>query len=418
MFYGELLDAELSDRSREETRIAASLVELERHPGHRLLTGGPLTGATAARWATAAPLLSGLWRDFTLYRDALDTARRVRGSRPRPNETALAELHRLLALPSVEVSRTEVGLSERGLTGAAERVEKITLGELSTRMHAAFAEVSELVTTCGRLREEALAELAPIAERVRATGRLAAELDVGHPSLATAATALADLERRAGADPLSLTDGPGSPGGRGGPGGLRGLGGLSGLGGELPALAATLDDLTARLTAIASVRDGWADRLAGLDGELRRLDELRARERRERDRATELVAASLTAPPDRLPDLLSRRAGLERAASWAARADALGELRTAVGAAAAELGAAVELATGLVERRAELRGRFEAYRARALRLGRIEEPGLLRLEEEIRRLLWTRPAELAGATRAIGAYQRLLRQASDAGRSA
>jgi hypothetical protein len=400
MFYGELLDAELSDRSREETRIAASLVELERHPGHRLLTGGPLTGATAARWATAAPLLSGLWRDFTLYREALDTARRVRGSRPRPNETALAELHRLLALPSVEVSRTEVGLSERGLTGAAERVEKITLDELSTRMHAAFAEVSELVTTCGRLREEALAELAPIAERVRAAGRLVAELDVGQPSLTAAASALADLERRAGADPLSLADGSG------------------GLGRELPALSVALDDLTARLTAIASVRDGWADRLAELDGELRRLDELRARERTERDRATELVAASLTAPPDRLPDLLSRRAGLERAASWAARAETLGELRTAVGAAAAELGAAVELATGLVERRAELRGRFEAYRARALRLGRIEEPGLLRLEEEIRRLLWTRPAELAGATRAIGAYQRLLRQASDAGRSA
>jgi hypothetical protein len=400
MFYGELLDAELSDRSREETRIAASLVELERHPGHRLLTGGPLTGATAARWATAAPLLSGLWRDFTLYREALDTARRVRGSRPRPNETALAELHRVLALPSVEVSRTEVGLSERGLTGAAERVEKITLDELSTRMHAAFAEVSELVTTCGRLREEALAELAPIAERVRAAGRLVAELDVGQPSLTAAASALADLERRAGADPLSLADGSG------------------GLGRELPALSVALDDLTTRLTAIASVRDGWADRLAELDGQLRRLDELRARERTERDRATELVAASLTAPPDRLPDLLSRRAGLERAASWAARADTLGELRTTVGAAAAELGAAVELATGLVERRAELRGRFEAYRARALRLGRIEEPGLMRLEEEIRRLLWTRPAELAGATRAIGAYQRLLRQASDAGRSA
>ena len=405
MFYGEQLDAELSDRSREETRIAASLVELERHPGHRLLTGGPLTGATAARWATAAPLLSGLWRDFTLYREALETARTVRGSRPRPNESALAELHRLLALPSVEVSRIEVGLSERGLTGAAERVEKITLDELSARMHTAFAEVSELVTTCGRLREEALAELAPIAERVRAAGRLAAELDVGQPSLTAAASALADLERRAGADPLSLADGPGS-------------GGLGGLGRELPALSVALDDLTARLTTIASVRDGWADRLAELDGELRRLDELRARERTERDRATELVAASLTAPPDRLPGLLSRRACLERAASWAARADALGELRTAVGAAAAELGAAVELATGLVERRAELRGRFEAYRARALRLGRIEEPGLLRLEEEIRRLLWTRPAELAGATRAIGAYQRLVRQAGDAGRSA
>jgi hypothetical protein len=402
MFYGEQLDAELTDRSREETRIAASLVELERHPGHRLLTGGPLTGETAARWASSAPVLSGLWRDFALYRDALETARTVRGRRSRPTEAALGELHRLLALPSVEVSRTEVGLSERGLTGAAEQVEKITLDELSTRMHAAFAEVSELVTTCGRLRDEALAALGPVAEGWRAAGRLATELDVSHPALAAAASTLADLERRAGADPLSLA---------GGPAGKEALS-------PLAALSVTLDDVTTRLTAIASVRDRWAERLAELDGELCRVDELRARERSERERATELVAVTLGAPPDRLPGLRVRRAALDRSAAWVARADALGELRTSVDAAATELGAAVELATGLIERRAELRGRFEAYRARALRLGRIEEPGLLRLEEEIRGLLWTRPAELAGATRAIGAYQRRLRQVADPGRPA
>ena len=395
-----MMDAELRERSAEEARIAASLVELDQHPGHRLLTSGPLTGDTGARWAALAPVLAGLWRDFDLYRAALEAARRVRGTRAKPGDAALAELHRLLALPSVEVARIEVGLSERGLTGAAERVEKITLSALSTRMHTAFAEVSELVTTCGRLHEEALDRIGPAAERLRDADRLAAELDVRHPERDAVAATLVELERRASGDPLSLR------------------GGQSPMGDQLVALTAALDAFVLRLTDIASARNHWPDRLAALDAQLVELEALGGRERERRERATELVAATLPAPPDRLADLGRRRAALDRPAPWPTRAGALGELASAVGAGLAELGAAVELADGLVERRAELRGRFEAYRARALRLGCVEAPELVRLEEQIHRMLWTRPADLAAATRAIAAYQRCLREATDAGRSA
>jgi len=400
MFYAEMLDAELRERSAEEARIATSLVELEQHPGHRLLTSAPLTGATAARWAAVGPVLAGLWRDFGLYREAVEAARRVRGTRAKPADTALAELHRLLVEPSVEVARTQLGLSERGLTGAAERVEKITLTALSTRMHSAFDEVSELIITCGRLHEDALARLAPEAARLREADRLAAELDVRLPERDAVAATLLDLEGRAIGDPLALGGGQ-TPGAD-----------------PVTALSTALSTLTRRLADLASARDQWPRRLAALDAQLRELEALGERERERRRRAIELVAAALPAPPERLPGLRARRAGLDRPAPWSARADALAALTSEVGSAVDELGAAVELADGLVERRAELRGRFEAYRARALRLGCVEAPELVGLEEKIRRMLWARPADLAAATRAVADYQRCLRETTDAGRSA
>jgi len=132
-------------------------------------------------------------------------------------------------------------------------------------------------------------------------------------------------------------------------------------------------------------------------------------EERDRQRAQQLIATSgLAAPPDRLPALRARFDALHAPAGWAARAEALDGLRTAAADAARELHTARRLATGLLERRAELRGRFEAYRAKAARLGRAEHPDLLALDQRIRETLWTRPCDLVAATCALRAYQRLV----------
>src|SRR5690606_2215061 len=99
-----------------------------------------------------------------------------------------------------------------------------------------------------------------------------------------------------------------------------------------------------------------------------------------------------------------------------ARARALADLEAQVDAAAAEVRTAHQLADGLIERRTELRGRFEAYRAKANPLGVSERPDLLALDGDVRRLLWT---DLAAATRALASYQRLLAAGDDtAGRTA
>ena len=91
------LDAELTRRVDEQARIADALVELERHPGHRLLATAALTGVTAARWAATQELLAALWADLATHRAVVADACAVRTRRPRPGEREWAELHELLA---------------------------------------------------------------------------------------------------------------------------------------------------------------------------------------------------------------------------------------------------------------------------------------------------------------------------------
>ncbi len=143
---------------------------------------------------------------------------------------------------------------------------------------------------------------------------------------------------------------------------------------------------------------------------------LRRQEEHARQRAQDLIAdPSLAAPPDWLPVLRSRLAALASPAGWPARAAALTRLRAAADDAAGEIRAAYERAIGLQDRREELRGRFEAYRAKAIRLGYAEHPDALALDTCIRQLLWTRPCDLGAATRALATYQRLVQAAAGSG---
>jgi hypothetical protein len=68
-----------------------------------------------------------------------------------------------------------------------------------------------------------------------------------------------------------------------------------------------------------------------------------------------------------------------------------------------------------------LRGRLEAYRAKAARLGYAEHEELTAVHGRARELLYTAPCDLRAATRAVFAYQQALaalpRQTGDGGDS-
>jgi hypothetical protein len=378
------VESELAQRSAAEGRIATSLVELERHPGHALLSAGRLTGRTEREWARASADLAGLWQDFDTYRRVLASARDAlaRGADD-------PELHRLLREPSIEVGRSVV---ERRLTGAVERVDTITLGELADRMEAAFDRVHDLFVTSHDLHETFLAAIGPLAESLRGARRLAADLEDTRVGELT--TRVEELTARYTTDPLALADAPPDA--------------------ALADLGARVDTLTADLGRAAAARDAWDDRLARVDVAIVGIETARAAAEQVRLRAQELV---VTAPLDPAPDRTAALRGVLSALidgrlpsrrTWPARAGALTDLEAEVEAAAAEVRTAHALAEGLLERRTELRGRFEAYRAKAGRLGLSERPDLLALDTDVRRLLWTRPADLAAATRALVSYQQLL----------
>ena len=66
-------------------------------------------------------------------------------------------------------------LVDRTLTGVVERVDTITLAELAARMEAAFDRVHDLLVEADDRHGRFLAAIGPVAERLRAARRLAAE---------------------------------------------------------------------------------------------------------------------------------------------------------------------------------------------------------------------------------------------------
>lgn len=355
------LAAELAARLDAEARMAAALVELERHPGHVTLAAGTSTGVTARRWAAASATLSALWEDFAVYRGVLDDAR----ARP-------AERRRLLREAVVEVGG-----------------ETLTLDALATRMETALREVTAVVTACDSTHRAVFTALVPLADAARDALASTRDLDPDGADTARLAGALADIERALVGDPLALADRPVQD--------------------VLAPLAAALGPVAARCVELAGVRDGWAEGVADLGTALAAAADLHAEAERAGRQARELIVDAGPPTPDPLPGLRARLAALPRIPGWPARAAALQDLRVAVADATAELHSAVDAAVGLVERRGELRGRFDAYRAKAARLGVVERPDVLAAGDRVRDLLWTRPCDLAAATVAVLEYQRLIR---------
>ncbi len=177
----------------------------------------------------------------------------------------------------------------------------------------------------------------------------------------------------------------------------------------LAALDADIAAVDARLQPVAALREHWQLRLTELTDALADLEAAHAEERQVRDRASGLIAGhGLVEPADPTRMLRDRLTGLEAPIGWSARARRLDELRAAVATATGAVRTAREQASGLLDRRSELRGRFDAFRAKAGRLGHAEHPVLMRLGRDIEALLWARPCDLATATRTLNAYQRTL----------
>ncbi len=117
-------------------------------------------------------------------------------------------------------------------------------------------------------------------------------------------------------------------------------------------------------------------------------------------RLTEAVAP-LRARLAELPELW-------RAGQWRELATGLEELERDATSALAEARTQLRLGTGLLDRRLELRGRLEAYRAKANRLGHAEDLELAELHRIAHGVLYTSPCDLPAATRAVNRYQQAL----------
>jgi hypothetical protein len=90
---------------------------------------------------------------------------------------------------------------------------------------------------------------------------------------------------------------------------------------------------------------------------------------------------------------------------WQEARRLLGQLDQQTAALRDEVTLALGAVKGPLDTRNELRGRLDAYHAKALAIGLAEDEGLTQVYERARTLLFTAPCDVAGAEAAVREYQ-------------
>jgi DNA repair exonuclease SbcCD ATPase subunit len=181
---------------------------------------------------------------------------------------------------------------------------------------------------------------------------------------------------------------------------------------RLDRLEAEVTTARERLRELAALRDGYRQRIDGL---VARIDGVAAAEQAVMPafaRATEkIVDPGLPHPPNAAAVLRTRLVELDRlrqAGRWSELAEDLATVEESVRRAQERAGELRGLADGLLARRDELRGRLDAYRAKAAGKGLAEHGELTARYTDAHDLLFTAPCDLRGSTRAVYAYQQAL----------
>ena len=132
--------------------------------------------------------------------------------------------------------------------------------------------------------------------------------------------------------------------------------------------------------------------------------------------AAKIVSRDAPAPLALAPDVAER---LERIAqrsergAWRSAAVELAQWRQGTEDLLRRSDEATTAHRRLLEERSELRGRLDAYHAKAGHLGRLERPELAALYEQARALLYTAPTDLDQASELVRRYQEALAAGDD-----
>ena len=383
------VDAAIDRAQTQVSRLGGRLFELDAECGRRAPEAGGLRGASAAVWQAAQDQIAAMWACFQALSHTVDSIvarRRAPGCDRR-------DLWAELTGPSVDLGKDTAEMARGYLPDGAPTVSAWAIDPLVEVMSGVLAEAAERVISVLAIREIAsprLDEIAGSLARAEAAV-LAAGLRIPNELVAVEGR-LGALREQLATDPMAVP-----------PGAVAQLSADAvRIGHQVEMAAAQLDNVDEALDQIAG------ELHAGLE------DLARARQ------GLAEVEAKIARPDGRpavgsLDDLAGRLAelegGLEEARRHAVTGDRAGAVRLAgaLGPPAAQLRAATGTVAGSVTaplaRRRELRGRLDAYRAKAHSLGRAEDPELADLYDRAEATLYAAPCDLDEAERRLARYQ-------------
>ena len=390
------VDRALARVREEKARISVNLVELENNVGHQFLQGATLHGITEQRWVTAREQIANLWRHFHAYENVIDSAERLRSARSRPSTPDLTELTRLLSGRSVTLQRNQDSLADGSLLDSG--TDSYTLAEIVAEMTAAYDAATEMVAAADAAWKVLLPQLQELTQAKAELDTVLVRLELSHPEHERIGTDITELQDRVRGDPLSLSTDTATetPTGTSAFDQLRSD--ISALHNEL-AEAQRLRDT--HDTRIQQLRDSIAEVASATE----HAEQLRAHVH---SRVADPLPQQVPVPAPNLRDQLATLDELRSAGQWPRLAAQLIELEKETQESLRRVRAVEQSNNGLLERRAELRGRLDAYQMKANRLGQAEADGLVQLYQQARDLLWTAPSDLRTATVILAQYQRVI----------
>jgi hypothetical protein len=370
-------DSELLRLEAAAAAVAANLVDLDDNTARKDLDKGPLTGRTAAAWADATAALTQLWDGYGMLTALITSARSARNQRRFTDTEKTAYVHQVLGR-SITLSTTTVPLAQRGLLGAGQVSTTCTPAELLAAMEAAFKTAVDVAVRAGDVWHRMMPEAASVASSLAHLRGLtrSATLDEADRLLGDFTSALAS-------DPLGCD------------------------GQALAAVRTLLDRADAERTSAGELREALNQRLADAHALLDQLAEAaRAAAVAEQNAAGRFAdsAIAVVSGPDLRPDLAALDA-LAAAGHWALLSPRLADWSRRARERIAALRDAAARNAGMLAARNELRGRLDAYQAKAGRRGLSEDPALAPLAERARDALYTAPCDVDAARAAVNAYQ-------------
>ena len=373
----------------ERDNIQANLLDLDGSFGKRMLAGAKLAGQTQQRWSATEAQLAALWETFSAYSAVVDRAGEIVASFGRSPGSKLDEVSALLTGPSVRLARA-TPLAQRQLTTGAST--DLTLRAAVAEMKRTYADASALCATAETIWTEIADGLqqagASLEDAKRKSAGLADDALAG--ALTAAGTSLAQLRETLNTDPLALWQRDHTDTAR------------------LNRLQEQVTTAVARAAELARLRDGAGRRIAALTAALSAASAARQDAAAAQDRAAARITGATAQPlPDlsRLTSSLAALSDLQATGRWTRLATELDTVEKDIAAATQRCREAERAAAAQLDRRDELRGLLDAYKAKAAGLGAAENAELEAAFGRARDVLWTAPCDLAVAATAVTDYQ-------------
>jgi hypothetical protein len=372
----------------EQQAIVESLINLEDHLGRQLLDSTVLEGVTRERRADVLDGFVRLWSLYETYRSAVQRVNAIMDRRSRPTRADLHELEELLTGATVVLPNPD------GLLPCPQ----VTLDALVAEIHAVYGRVHEVVTAVDRVWAELGRRFDRCDALLREAQTLATDLGLSADQDQAAVVLTQLVDRLDRVRRIDLTD----P--------LRRWVGDAVDVADADQLVSGCERVHAELQALGELRQHARLRLEGIAATLtgvRRLAQEISAERRRVSAKIHVVPGpdQVAQPADPLGHRLTAVVELYRRSGWQRLATELPVLEREVSAALARAQDELAKASQPLRERGELRGRLSAYRAKADRLGRMEDLALAQCYLRARDLLWRAPCDLTLAAAAVAEYQ-------------